>query len=79
MVISSKQGNKEMAYKVANRNAELLYQTGDREFRMRLDNGVEINVDVDAITLVADVELIEREIDGIIYCATHKLDEANHA
>lgn len=63
-----------MAYKIADRNAELLYQTGDREFRMRLDNGVEVNVDVDSITLVADVELLERIQSDIIYCTAVAID-----
>lgn len=60
-----------MAYRIADRNAELLYQTGDREFRMKLDNGVEVNVDVDAIELVADVDLVEtgRDSDGTIVLA----------
>lgn len=75
MVIPSKaNGVTEMAYKIADRNAELLYQTGDREFRMRLDNGVEVNVDVDSITLVADVDLIERIQGDIIYCTAIAID-----
>jgi len=48
-----------MAYRIADRNAEMLYQTGDSSFKMRLDNGVEVDVDVMDITLVADVEVVE--------------------
>jgi hypothetical protein len=55
---------------IGNRSAEMLYQTGAREFRVRLSNGVEINVDVDLIDLVADVDLIEvgTDSDGTIVC-----------
>lgn len=48
-----------MAYRIANRFAELMYQTGDDTFKMKLDNGVEVVVKVDAIELVADVHLEE--------------------
>lgn len=46
-----------MGYRVEGRAAELLYQTGETEFKMRLDNGEELVVDVMAIEVVADVVL----------------------
>lgn len=58
-----------MAYRIAGRAAELLWQTGDSTFHMRLDNGCEITVDVMEIELVPDVELIETMMpDGMISC-----------
>lgn len=48
-----------MAWKIADRSAEMLYQTGEFTFKMKLDNGVEVDVHVDEIEIVADIHLEE--------------------